>query len=75
MADRSDKYAWGTCDGCGVDLGAVCCYSPHQYGEYDTLCGTCFTVMKREVDAQRTIECGGSPVGGKANGVKKRGRS
>ncbi len=39
-----------TCDGCGVDLGGICCYSPHQYGDYDTLCGSCLSAMKREAE-------------------------
>ncbi len=50
MADRNSEHSWGTCDGCGVDLGGVCCYSPHKFGEYDTLCHSCFTDMKREAD-------------------------
>lgn len=50
MADRTEEHPWGTCDGCGVDLGGVCCYSPHQFGDYDTLCHSCFTDMKQEVE-------------------------
>ena len=34
------------CDGCGVDLGSAWCYNPHQYGDYDALCDTCFKAMK-----------------------------
>ncbi len=48
MADRCEGHPWGTCDGCGVDLGGVCCYSPHSLGEYDTLCNECFARMKEE---------------------------
>lgn len=71
MADRSEKYPWGTCEGCGVDLGGVCCYEPHSFGDYDTLCDGCFFSIKREVEERRTIIVGNSPVGGNAKGVKK----
>ncbi len=53
MADRNTEHPWGTCDSCGVDLGGVCCYEPHQLGDYDTLCGTCFTAIKKEADERR----------------------
>ncbi len=73
MADRNTEHPWGTCDACGVDLGGVCCYSPHSLGDYDTLCNKCFAEMKKARDDQRTIDCSGSQVGGKAKGVKKGG--
>lgn len=50
MADRCEEHPWGTCDGCGVDLGGVCCYSPHSFDDYDSLCDTCFKSMKDEAD-------------------------
>ena len=53
MADRDEDHPWGTCDGCGVDLGGVCCYEPHQFGNYDTLCHSCFTSMKHEAEKRR----------------------
>lgn len=37
MANRSNEHPWGTCEGCGVDLGGVCCYDPHSFGDYDQL--------------------------------------
>jgi hypothetical protein len=72
VADRSEQHPWGTCDSCGVDLGGVCCYSPHQLGDYGTLCDKCHADMRREAEERRTIIVGGSPVGGRAKGVKKK---
>ena len=52
MSDRSNDHPWGTCDGCGVDLGGVCCTEPHQFGDYHSLCGECFAAMKKEAQSR-----------------------
>lgn len=50
---RTDEHPWGVCDSCGVDLGGVCCYSPYQHGDYDTLCHQCFTAIRRKGERRK----------------------
>jgi hypothetical protein len=47
MVERTESHPWGVCDGCGADLGNVCCYEPHAFGDYDSLCHECFARMRR----------------------------